>query len=89
MAEQDAHLIEQISKSNPEKVAVSVHNNDEVFMGQVEKQLKDIGVKKVIFFDSESAGAWNQPSTEYIKVKKDEADALKKAVNKVLKKVKH
>ena len=89
MAEQDAHLIEQISKSQPEKVAVSVYQNDEVFMGRVKKQLKDIGVNKVIFFDSESAGAWNQPSTEYIKSKKDEADALKKAVNKVLKKVKH
>jgi len=89
MAEQDGHLIEQISKSKPENVAVSVYNNNEVFMGQVEKQLKDIGVKKVIFFDSESAGAWNQPSTDYIKAKKDEADALKKAVNKVLKKVKH
>jgi hypothetical protein len=89
MAEQDAHLIEQISKSKPEKVAISVYNNNEVFMGQVEKQLTDIGVNKVVFFDSESAGAWNQPSTKYIKAKKDEADALKKSVNKLLKKVKH
>jgi hypothetical protein len=89
MAEQDAHLVEQIKKSQPEIVAVSVYQNDEVFMGRVKKQLKDIGVNKVIFFDSESAGAWNQPSTEYIRTKKVEADALKKAVNKVLKKVKH
>ncbi|MFK3975888.1 DUF4917 family protein [Shewanella vesiculosa] len=89
MAEQDAHLIEQISKSKPEKVAVSVYQNDEVFIGRVEKQLKGIGVNKVIFFDSESAGAWNQPSTDYIKTKKDEADALEKALNKVLKKATH
>jgi hypothetical protein len=89
MAEQDEHLLEQIGKSRPEKVAISVYQNDDIFMGRVKKQLKDIGVNKVIFFDSESAGAWNQPSTEYIKAKKDEADALKKAVNKVLKKVKH
>jgi hypothetical protein len=89
MAEQDGHLIEQISKSKPEIVAVSVYNNNEVFMGQVEKELKHIGVNKVIFFDSESAGAWNQPSIDYIKSKIDEADAFKKSVNKVLKKVKH
>jgi hypothetical protein len=67
MAEQDGHLIEQISKSKPKNVAVSVHNNDEVFMGQVQKQLTAIGVKKVIFFDSQSPGAWNQPSTESLK----------------------
>ncbi len=73
MAEQDEHLIEQISKSQPEKVAVSVYRKDEVFMGRVKKQLKGIGVKKVIFFDSQSAGAWKEPSTEYIKAKEDEA----------------
>lgn len=87
MAEQDAHLIEQISKSQPEKVAVSVYNNDEVLMGQVEKQLKDIGVKKVIFFDSQSAGAWNQPSSEYIKAKEDEANADRTALRKARRKL--
>jgi len=72
MAEQDGHLLEQISKSKPQKVAVSVYKNDEVFMGRVKKQLKNIGVNKVIFFDSESAGAWNQPSTAFIEAKAKE-----------------
>jgi hypothetical protein len=87
MAEQDAHLIEQISKSKPEKIAVSVHNNDEVLMGQVEKQLTDIGVEEIIFFDSQSAGAWNQLSTEYIKAKEDEAKTARVALRKARRKL--
>ena len=87
MAEQDEHLLEQISKSQPEKIAVSVYQNDEVFMGKVEKQLKGIGVKKVIFFDSQSAGAWNQPSTEYIKIQEDEAKAANVALRKARRKL--
>lgn len=51
MAEQDEHLLEQLSKSQPEIVAVSVYQNDEVFMGRVKKQLNRIGIKKVVFFD--------------------------------------
>jgi hypothetical protein len=70
MAPQDEHLINKISKSQPQKVAVSVYHNDEVFMGRVEKKLKNIGVEEIIFFDSQSAGAWNQPSTEHIKAPK-------------------
>lgn len=84
MADQDLHLIEQISKSQPQKVAVSVYQNDEVFMGRVEKQLKDIGVNKVIFFDSQSSGAWNAPSTEYIAEKKAKDEGLVDGVNRFL-----
>ncbi|MFT5636331.1 MAG: hypothetical protein ACI89T_001795 [Cognaticolwellia sp.] len=86
MAEQDEHLLEQISKSEPQKVAVSVYQNDEVFMGRVKKQLKGIGVEKVIFFDSQSAGAWNQPSTESIKAKEDEAKEIEEIIIKFSKK---
>jgi hypothetical protein len=87
MAEQDEHLPEQISKSRPEKVAVSVYQNDDVFMGRVEKQLTDIGVGEVIFFDSQSAGVWNQPSTEYIKTQEDEAIATTVALRKAKRKL--
>jgi hypothetical protein len=59
MAAQDAHLLQQISRSKPENVAVSVYQNDGVLMGRVKKLLEDIGVKKVTFFNSQSAGAWN------------------------------
>lgn len=77
MAEQDNHLIKQISKSRPQKVAISVYNKNEVFMGKIKKQLKAIGVEKVIFFDSQSAGAWNNPSHEYLRVQQAEIDAIK------------
>ncbi len=70
MAEQDDHLLKQIAKSCPVKVAVSVYNNNDVFMGRAEKKLTDIGVKEIVFFDCESAGAWNQPSTEFVVAKK-------------------
>lgn len=86
MADQDGHLIEQISKSKPKKVAVSIYNNNEVLMGQVEKQLTDISVDEIIFFDSQSSGAWNQPSTEYIKAKENEAIADKVALRKAQRK---
>jgi hypothetical protein len=87
MAEQDEHLLEQISKSQPKKIAVSIYNNNEVLMGQVEKQLTDIGVDEIIFFDSQSSGAWNQPSTESIKAKEDEAIADKVALRKARRKL--
>ncbi len=74
MAEQDEHLLEQIGKSQPQKVAVSVYQNDEVFMGRVKKQLKGIGVKEVVFFDCASAGAWNQPSAKYLERQQAEAN---------------
>lgn len=86
MAEQDGHLIEQISKSNPKKIAVSIYNNNEVLMGQVEKQLTDIGVEEIIFFDSQSAGAWKEPSTESIKAKEDKAKEIKELIRKFSKK---
>ncbi|WP_028869644.1 DUF4917 family protein [Psychromonas arctica] len=82
MAEQDGHLLEQISKSKPQKVAVSVYQNDQVFMGKIKKQLKDIGVEKVLFFDSQSAGAWNQPSTKYIEAQaKEDAEHQEGMIN--------
>ena len=81
MAEQDEHLLLQLSKSKPAKVAVSVFEADETFMGRVEKKLTDLGVKEVVFFDSENAGAWNNPSTEYLKEK--ELAAIANQVKKV------
>lgn len=84
MAEQDGHLLEQISKSKPKKVAVSVYQNDQVFMGKVKKQLKGIGVEKVQFFDSQSTGAWNVPSAEYLAEKKAKDEGLQDAVNHFL-----
>tara|TARA_R110002110_G_scaffold127901_8_gene307106 strand:- start:997 stop:1671 length:675 start_codon:yes stop_codon:yes gene_type:complete len=86
MAEQDEHLLQQISKSKAKKIAVSVYKADGTFMGRVEKQLTDIGVEEVVFFDCESAGAWNKPSTEFLKEQEDEQKAIAEAVKKALRK---
>ncbi|MGK0269831.1 MAG: hypothetical protein ACI88H_000464 [Cocleimonas sp.] len=83
--EQDEHLLKQISKAKPTKVAVSVYQNDQTYMGRVHKQLSDIGVTDIVFFDSESSGVWNQPSTEYIEAQEADAEALHEAVRYVLK----
>lgn len=83
MAEQDEHLLQQISKSKAKKIAVSVYKADETFMGRVEKQLTDIGVEEVVFFDCESAGAWNKPSTEFLKEQEDEQKAIAEAIQKL------
>lgn len=61
MAEQDEHLLKQLSKNKPVKVAVSVYENNRVFMEKAAKFLTDIGVGEIVFFDSASAGAWNNP----------------------------
>jgi hypothetical protein len=61
MAEQDEHLLKQLSKNKLVKVAVSVYKNDQVFMGKASKMLTEIGVKEVVFFDSASPGTWNNP----------------------------
>ena len=86
MAEQDEHLLQQTSKSKAKKIAVSVYKADGTFMGRVEKQLTDIGVEEVVFFDCESAGAWNKPSTEFLKEQEDEQKAIAEAVKKALRK---
>ncbi|MEZ9475584.1 DUF4917 family protein [Vibrio splendidus] len=83
--EQDEHLLKQISKAKPAKVAVSVYQNDQTYMGRVHKQLVDIGVSDVVFFDSESSGVWNQPSSEYLEKKKVEDEAIQETVQRLFK----
>lgn len=61
LAKQDEHLLKQLRQNNPSKIAVSVYKNDKVFMGKATELLRSIGVSDVIFFDSESPGAWNNP----------------------------
>jgi hypothetical protein len=61
MAEQDEHLLKQLAKNKPVKVAVSIYENDWVFMEKAANLLIDIGVGEVVFFDSASPGAWNNP----------------------------
>lgn len=62
--DQDEHLLRQLRKSKVSKVAVSVHDNDQAFVGSVEKKLNDIGITNIVFFGSQSNGCWNNPDID-------------------------
>lgn len=62
--DQDQHIIKQISKSKIKKIAVSIHGNDEVLAGNIERNLEPLGLDELVFFDSASDGCWNNPVQE-------------------------
>lgn len=62
--DQDQHIIKQISKSKIKKIAVSIHGNDEVLAGNIERNLEELGLDELVFFDSVSDGCWNNPVQE-------------------------
>lgn len=66
MSEQDAHIVEQLKRSNIQRVAVSVRHGNQHFMQSAEDQLHAIGINEVLFFDSSSAGCWNNPLPDEI-----------------------
>ncbi|MBE9572670.1 MAG: DUF4917 family protein [Proteobacteria bacterium] len=63
-SDNDDHILSKLrhSRSNVRRVAVSVFNNDLGFAQYAEDKLSGIGIKDVSFFDSASAGSWNNPS---------------------------
>ncbi|MGH1379267.1 MAG: DUF4917 family protein [Alphaproteobacteria bacterium] len=56
---QDQHIVKQISKSTIKKVAVSIHGNDKVLAGDIERKLAILNLDELSFFDSKSDGCWN------------------------------
>lgn len=64
LGEQEAHLLHQLKRRAPRRVAVSLyppcpeHQRD---AARIEEQLRLIGVELVEFFDSRSQGCWNNP----------------------------
>lgn len=64
LGEQEAHLLHQLKRNVPKRVAVSLyppcpeHQRD---AARIEEQLRLIGVELVEFFDSRSQGCWNNP----------------------------
>ena len=73
MGTQDNHLLAQLKRANPMRVAVSIYTGQDTESQEKEMKhaltaLKDeVGIdsNNVTFFDSQSVGAWNQPSTEF------------------------
>lgn len=78
--DQDEHIIEQIAKSKVKKVAVAIHDDNQVLCGNVERKLVDLNLDELIFFDSQSAGCWNNPTEEFLENKKQVADAISDAL---------
>ncbi|EII3094190.1 DUF4917 family protein [Vibrio cholerae] len=59
MWQQDHHIIEQLSRSYIEKVAVSVFNNDQDYCSRIDRIIKGMNPDMdIIFYDSRSAGCW-------------------------------
>lgn len=63
IAKQEQHILDQIGKAVPSRVAVSVYKGDQVYCDNAYRALSKIGVRDIRFFDSASEGAWNNPVT--------------------------
>jgi len=52
---QDQHLVEQIERNRPLRIAVSIYGQDDELMDRARKEFNGINVE---FFDAQSSGAW-------------------------------
>lgn len=62
MGEQEQHILDQIKRAEPNRVAISVYTGDSQHLQnaqQIEDRLNQLGIQDVVFFDSRSAGCWN------------------------------
>ncbi|MBM5571115.1 MULTISPECIES: DUF4917 family protein [Deefgea] len=69
MGEQEQHILDQIKRAAPARVAVSVYTGEELHMQiaqNIEQQLNQLGIQNIVFFDSRSAGSWNNPVAEEV-----------------------
>lgn len=59
--EHDIHLLKRIAKAGIERIAVSVFGNDQAYCNRITQIISDeIGKEcSILFFDSNSAGCWN------------------------------
>ncbi|WP_456016851.1 DUF4917 family protein [Pseudomonas fluorescens] len=61
LAEQDQHILQQVMRNPPQRIAVSVRGEDQAFAQRVEERLHRSGIAQVDFFHSISPGCWNNP----------------------------
>jgi hypothetical protein len=59
--DQDQHILDQLKRANLQRVAVSVHENNQTYIKHAHEKLHVQGVKEIIFFDAASSGCWNNP----------------------------
>lgn len=63
IAKQEQHILDCIALARPQRVAVSVYDNMQVYCEHAYQTLRRIGVEDIRFFHSNSSGAWNNPIT--------------------------
>lgn len=61
MGEQEKHILSRLQQAACQRVAVSVYGGNEEFMLRAQDKLRTVGIKDVVFFDSQSPGCWNNP----------------------------
>lgn len=61
MGEHDEHILEQIKKSQIQRIAVSVFGGDQIYIGNVKQKLAPLNLSELVFFDAQSAGCWINP----------------------------
>ncbi|AZE54508.1 hypothetical protein C4K03_2353 [Pseudomonas synxantha] len=59
LSQQDQHILNQLHRYPPERVAISVRGGDQGFAQRAEELMRRIGVEHVVFYDSASPGCWN------------------------------
>ncbi len=59
MAEQERHILNSLKVAGCQCVAVSVYDGNEEYIAHATKVLKDVGIRDIRFFDSQSPGCWN------------------------------
>ena len=62
LSEQDQHIVNQITRNPPQRVAISVRGGSQAFAQRAQEIMNRAGVNQVDFFDSESLGCWNNPN---------------------------
>jgi hypothetical protein len=58
LAEQERHIVEQVMRHRPRRVAISIRQSNKALMRRAEEVFEDRGYE-LVFFDSDSPGAWN------------------------------
>lgn len=63
LGEQEKHITDQILRSPPRRIAISIRNGNKLLMRRAEEIFDGRGLE-LVYFDSDSPGAWNRPPTD-------------------------
>jgi hypothetical protein len=61
LSQQDQHILNQLNRYPPQRVAISVRGGDQAFAQRAEEVMHRAGIENVAFYDSASPGCWNNP----------------------------